>query len=339
MAARLFNFFKHAPNKWGTTCSIIILIFFVLMALMARIVAPDGSPNANNQITELAQKPPGFTISILNYNNTQLPLTSYSSRPDTFFYQPYPSAPTAPYDYISPNPLNQKPAAQLNRHTFYLGTDKLGRDILSRILLGSRVSLIVGFLALLISLVIGVALGLISGYYGGLTDSLVNWFINVLWTIPSVLLVFALSLIVGKGFWAICIGIGAIMWVSIARVVRGQVLTLKNLDYIKAAQYSGFSGIKIMTLHILPNIFAPIVVLAANNFALAIIIESSLSFLGLGVQPPQPSWGLLLKENYSLIITNKALIALLPGVCVCLVVIAFNVIGNALADALRVKNL
>ena len=216
---------------------------------------------------------------------------------------------------------------------FRLGTDKFGRDILSRLILGTRVSLAVGLVAVLLSLTVGIFLGAVAGYYGGKTDNAVMWLINVVWSIPTLLLVFALTLALGKGFWQVFIAVGLSLWVSVARLVRGQVMAMKSLEYIEAARVLGFSHARIIVKHILPNIIGPVMVIAASNFASAIIIEAGLSFLGLGVQPPVSSWGLMIKENYNFIITSNPALALIPGIAIMLLVLAFNLLGNGLRDA------
>jgi peptide/nickel transport system permease protein len=151
------------------------------------------------------------------------------------------------------------------------------------------------------------------------------------------LLVFAISFVLGKGFWQIFIAVGLTMWIGTARLIRGQVLSIKELEYVQAAKVMGFSSWRIIIKHILPNVIGPTIVMAASNFATAILIEAGLSFLGVGVQPPIPSWGLMIKENYNFLITNKPLLALVPGLAIMLLVLAFNILGNALRDAFDVK--
>jgi peptide/nickel transport system permease protein len=221
--------------------------------------------------------------------------------------------------------------------TYYLGTDRYGRDILSRLLIGARVSLAVGFIAVLLSITIGIFLGSLSGYYGGVIDNMVMWLINILWAIPTLLLVFAVTLTIGKGFWQIFIAIGLTMWVSAARLIRGQVMALKEMEYITAAKALGLKDARIIYRHILPNIAGPVMVVAASNFATAILIEAGLSFLGIGVQPPMPSWGLMIKEHYNFLLTNRPFLAIVPGIAIMLLVYAFNILGNALRDVLDVR--
>ncbi|MBL7735334.1 MAG: ABC transporter permease [Chitinophagaceae bacterium] len=220
---------------------------------------------------------------------------------------------------------------------FILGTDKYGRDILSRLLIGVRVSLAVGLVTVILSIVIGVFFGAVAGYFGGKVDDVIAWLINVIWSIPTLLLVFAITLMLGKGFWQVFIAIGLTTWVNVARIIRGQVMSIKEMEYIEAARALGFSSARIIVRHILPNVIGPVIVVAASNFASAIVIEAGLSFLGIGVQPPQPSWGLMIRENYNLIITNNAMPALAPGFAIMLLVLAFNLLGNGLRDALQVR--
>jgi len=222
--------------------------------------------------------------------------------------------------------------------TYWLGTDRYGRDILSRLIVGSRVSIAVGLVAVILSVTIGIVLGSLAGYFGGIIDNTVMWVINILWAIPTLLLVFAITLTIGKGFWEIFVAIGLTMWVSAARLIRGQVLVLREMEYITAARALGLSDMRIIFRHILPNIAGPLMVIAASNFATAILIEAGLSFLGIGVQPPQPSWGLMIKEHYNFMLTNRPLLAIIPGIAIMLLVYAFNVLGNALRDVLDVRS-
>jgi len=219
-----------------------------------------------------------------------------------------------------------------------LGTDKYGRDLLSRMLIGIRISLSIGFVAVFISLIIGITLGAIAGYYGGKIDAFIMWLINVTWSIPTLLLVIAITLTLGKGFWQVFIAVGLTMWVEVARVVRGQVMGVKQMQFVTAARALGFKDSRIISKHIIPNVLAPVIVISAANFAGAILIESGLSFLGIGAQPPMPSWGAMIKDHYSYIILGKAYLAVIPGLAIMSLVMAFMLIGNALRDALDVKN-
>lgn len=221
---------------------------------------------------------------------------------------------------------------------FLLGTDRFGRDFFSRLILGARVSISVGLVSVFIALLIGVSLGAIAGYFGGWIDRLLVWLFSVVWSLPTVLLVIAVTFALGRGFWQIFVAIGVTFWVDIARVVRGQVMSVKEKEYVEAAKALGLRNSRIIFRHILPAVRGPVMVLAASLFSSAILIEAGLAFLGLGVQPPVPTWGGMVKEYYSHLVLDSAYLALLPGTAIVLVVMAFMVLANELRDALDVKN-
>jgi len=204
-------------------------------------------------------------------------------------------------------------------------------------LVGSRVSIAIGFVAVFISLVVGLFFGALGGYYGGKVDAFVMWLVNIIWSIPTLLLVIAITLSLGKGFWQVFVAVGLTMWVEVARVVRGQIISVKEMQYVTAARALGYTNWRIILHHILPNIMAPVIVISAANFASAILVESGLSFLGLGAQPPVPSWGGMIKDYYGDIILDKPYLAMVPGTAIMLLTLAFMMMGNALRDALDVK--
>jgi peptide/nickel transport system permease protein len=221
--------------------------------------------------------------------------------------------------------------------TFLLGTDRFGRDMLSQLMIGTRVSLSVGFISVLISLIIGILLGSMAGFFRGWIDNVIVWFINVVWSIPTLLLVIAITFALGKGFWQVFIAVGLTMWVEVARVVRGQILGIREKEFVEAGRALGFRNTRIIFRHILPNVMGPVIVISAANFASAILIEAGLSFLGIGVQPPMPSWGTMIRDHYAYIILDSAHLAIIPGLAIMLMVLAFMLIGNGLRDALDVK--
>ncbi len=223
------------------------------------------------------------------------------------------------------------------RQKYLLGTDQFGRDLLSRLLIGTRVSLSVGFISVFISLVIGLSLGSMGGYFRGRLDDFIMWLINVVWSIPTLLMVIAITFALGKGFWQVFVAVGLTMWVEVARVARGQMISLREKEFVEAGRALGYSNFRIIVKHMLPNIISPVIVISAANFASAILIEAGLSFLGLGVQPPVPSWGSMIKENYAFIILDSPYLAILPGLAIMLMVLAFMLVGNALRDAQDVR--
>jgi peptide/nickel transport system permease protein len=233
--------------------------------------------------------------------------------------------------------FKQPDGSYLFSRTFYLGTDKYGRDLLSRLMAGTLISLAVGSIAVIISLLVGLTLGLLAGYYRGWVDQLIMWFTNVIWAVPTLILVMAITFAFGTGFWKVFLAVGLTMWVEVARIARGQVLSIREKEYIEAARALGFSEMRIIFKHVLPNILSPIIVISAANFASAILIEAGLSFLGLGAQIPTPSWGNMIREHYAYITTDLAYLAIVPGFMIMLLVLAFMMVGNGLRDALDVR--
>lgn len=345
---------RMKKNK-GAVFGLLVITLSVLVAVFAYFIAPDPSPYANRIILEIRGEKPGFKQDFIKIKKDKtvaatniltrlvsgiedaylyIPITGHEKKGDSIIVQKYIDDGVSErqayhLSQASPDPVSTK--------KFLLGTDKYGRDILSRLIIGTRVSLSVGMITVIISLSIGLILGSLAGYFRGRTDEIIMWFINVIWSIPTLLLVFAITLALGKGFWQVFIAIGLTMWVNVARLVRGQVLSARELEYVEATKALGFSDFRTIVRHIWPNIMGPVMVIAASNFASAIVIEAGLSFLGIGVQQPQPSWGLMIKDNYNFVITNNPMLAFAPGFAIMLLVLAFNLLGNGLRDALNVR--
>jgi ABC-type dipeptide/oligopeptide/nickel transport system permease subunit len=367
---RIWNRFKRNRLAFG---GMIFIILMMLIAILGYLITPDQTPYASTINLALNKKKPGRTFQFLIVNRNErvkkvnffekmlfgqpanfksIPITSYSLQGNQVLVNEYIGDDEKPKETVyqlqtlcepcvlpsnSQNIGATFKAQNTYSQTFYLGTDPYGRDYLSRLILGIRVSLSVGLIAVLISLFIGVSLGALAGYFGGRTDALISWFMNVTWSLPSLLLIIAISFALGKGFWQVFIAVGLSTWVDVARLVRGQVMALKEVEFVEAAKALGFPTSRTIANHILPNIAGPILVVASANFASAILLETGLSFLGFGAQPPMPSWGSMIKEHYGYIIMDAAYLAILPGLAIMLTVYAFNLLAIGLRDAFDVK--
>jgi peptide/nickel transport system permease protein len=349
------------------------IVLCALVALLGYWILPDNSPNANHGFVQIQKEAPGLRVLLLrqplpdsarnslaadNLLTTWLrgrepsvletPIGGYQFAGDSMLLKPLGQhsaeagrlrrlALTAVTGHAGPRAELQREiqARHLVYRTYALGTDKAGRDELSRLLLGTRISLGIGLVAVLISLVLGMAVGAVAGYFGGWVDSLLLGLMTVVWSIPGIMLVIAISLALdSKGVWVSFVAVGLTMWVDVARVVRGQMLSLRSATFVEAGRVLGLPTWRLIARHLLPNMRGPLIVLATSNFASAILLEAGLSFLGLGVQPPAPSWGLMVKEGYDLLGTQAGLwLTLLPGTAISLLVLSFNLLGNGLRDA------
>jgi peptide/nickel transport system permease protein len=236
----------------------------------------------------------------------------------------------APHD---PNQQNLRNSMLQPSKEYPLGTDELGRDLLSRIIYGSRISIMVGVVAIVISGVIGMGMGLIAGYFGGWIETIIMRFIDALMAFPPIVLILAVAAVLGGGLTNVMIAVGIGMIPTFCRLMCAQILATKENDFIKAAQVIGVSDFNIMLRHLVPNVFPPLLILITINMGAAILMEASLSFLGIGINPPTATWGALINDGYSNLLTNP-LMSVIPGVAIVLVVLAFNLVGDGLRDAL-----
>jgi peptide/nickel transport system permease protein len=340
------------PAKIG----LVFVFLLTLISIMGSIIRPDYSQYANDQQLVLALNGPGFEVKSIEYkletsesiweiwrnggatiSKKWVPIESYRETEDSLFCTVYNSG----GEVINESKIKLDQfdgASYVRQRKFYLGTDKYGRDVLSRLMSGISTSLLVGLISVFISLIVGVPLGLLAGYFRGKVDLFIQYAVQVIWSIPTLLFVMAICVALGNHIWVVFVGVGLTMWVEVARVTRGQVLSIREKEFVAAAQIAGISDFRILFFHILPNASAPIIVMSASNFAAAILIEAGLSFLGLGIQMPQASWGNMIRESYAYITTDMAYLAIIPGVCIMLLVLSFMIIGNSLRDKFDVKS-
>lgn len=318
---------------------LIVTILLVIIALLADVLAP-FDPNA--QILEYATKESGFTGNVLLKKSDipgakpiSIPIQDYREEGDVVKY----TSDEGNELSIEKSRLYGNSAAEWHDEpTYLLGTDRYGRDVLSRLIYGARVSLKVAFFAELLSIVIGVLLGALAGFYRGWVDDVIMWFTNVVWSIPALLLIIAISIALGLGEWQTIIAIGVTGWVDMTRIVRGQFFSLRETEYVEATRALGLRNMRTIFRHILPNSLGPIIVIATAGFASAVIYEASLSFLGLGVQPPTSTWGQMILDGYGFIASGSNWgLTIYPALAIMIAVFAFNLFGDGLRDAFDPK--
>lgn len=239
----------------------------------------------------------------------------------------------APYNPFSQN-LDQDLIARSREH--WLGTDKLGRDILSRIIYGGRISLLVGITTVALSLAIGVVIGSLSGYFGGWIDQMLMRLVDILMAFPGILLAIAFTAVLGPGLDHVILALCLIGWTGYARLVRGEILSLRERDFIQAARSLGCRPKRIILRHLLPNLLPPLLIQSTFGLAAAIVAEGSLSFLGLGVEPPTPSWGAMLNDGRQFLLVAPHLTTY-PGLALMITVLAVNLVGDALQERLQTR--
>lgn len=331
---------RFMKNKLAMA-GLCFIFLMVLVSVFGSFFRLDKSENANDQKLNLALCIPGFSVDFVQLNDNSkewFAIVRSEKKDDSLKVELYEKNGSGEAMKFALRDLNIDESGQfIFRKQFLLGTDKYGRDVLSRLMAGTSISLLVGSIAVVISLILGVTLGLWAGYFKGWVDAVISYFIQVVWAIPTLLLVMAICFAFGTGFWKVFVAVGLTMWVEVARITRGQVLGVREKEYIEAAKAIGNSSSRIIFRHVLPNVLSPIIVMSAANFASAILMEAGLSFLGLGAQIPTPSWGNMIRESYSYLTTDMAYLAFLPGVCIMLLVLSFMMVGNGLRDALDVR--
>lgn len=370
----------------------VIIGTAILVALLGGLLRPDPNPWANRQVLAIRDLPPGSTVQFLKLARTDnlspcgpldmllfggcvepwtmLPVHRVEATAEGLHGEEFNGhnelVPGRVFHVewsdlvIQPGEAPVAGSGELGWEErflctmdFPLGTDPFGRDVLSRLMAGTIISLSVGLIAVLISLLIGIPLGALAGYFRaeapafklfGRTfrwpvDDVIMWLVNVIWSIPTLLLVIAITLALGKGFVQVFIAVGLTMWVEVARIVRGEVIRTREMEYVEAAKALGYTHGRIIFRHILPNVMGPVIVISAANFATAILMEAGLSFLGIGAQLPMVSWGGMIRSYYPYITTQLWHMALLPGVCIMVLTLAFMLVGNGLRDALDTRSI
>ncbi len=331
---------RFTKNKLAMA-GLFFILLMILVSAFGSFIRLDKTENANDQKLSLALCKPGFQVQFVSLKSDAeewFPISKSESIGDTLHTELFEKNGSGEMrKFATKDLVENSNGAVVSKKKFWLGTDKYGRDVLSRLMAGASVSLLVGSIAVIISLILGVTLGLWAGYFKGWVDALISYFIQVVWAIPTLLLVMAICFAFGTGFWKVFVAVGLTMWVEVARITRGQVLGVREKEYIEAAKAIGNSSSRIIFKHVLPNVLSPIIVMSAANFASAILMEAGLSFLGLGAQIPTPSWGNMIRESYSYLTTDMAYLAFLPGICIMLLVLSFMMVGNGLRDALDVR--
>ena len=293
----------------------VILTFLgleVIMCLILNWLRPEAAGDANRQYLGGRLLKPFTSGYLLKKENT-------------FFFTK-----DSDYEYIkSDNPPHRK--------IFWLGTDSAGRDYLDRLLGGLRISLFVGCMAMLVSFILGSILGAIAGFWGGFSDKIITWFVQVLWTFPSVFLALTISLLIGKGLPALILAIGLSQWTDTARIIRSEVMRWKSELFVEASRSLGYSKIRQLVIHIFPNIWPVAIITTVSQFSTAILLESGLSFLGLGIDPPKPSLGNLVSENKIFLFGTHMQLVILPALLLIINTLALILLSNKLRDKLDVK--
>lgn len=302
-----------------------LTICFVTMPI-SYFFCVDKTKYANTQTSQIALNDPGTKVcmykNIARDNLDQSQLNKYIFGSEEVYY----------FTKNAPDSTVQNVC-----RTYLFGTDKYGRDVYSRIVIAMRYTLLVALFSVIFALLIGLILGACAGYFGGKMDQLINVMINIFWSIPTILLAFAVLFTFGRNMVSIFIAIALTMWSDIARLVRAQVLYYKQMNFVQSGIALGFSHFRILFSHIVPNIMNPVWISCASNFALAVLLESGLSFMGLGLPAPIPTLGNILQEQYPYAIAGKPLLAIIPSIVVVLLILSFQIIINHFRDKWDVR--
>lgn len=348
----LSKIYRHIARSSFAICSAIFLFIVITLALWAPWLAPQDPTHQQDMMVTRYAKPfqSILYLKLKTSNNESVPSQSLSEQftalqnklipPSKLFVD---EAVRKDDQILYTQGIQKKTVFvselitdTVERKLFILGTDRLGRDILARLIYGARISLAIGILAMLVAMGLGTLIGLFAGYFGGWSDRILMRFTDLMMAFPNLFLILLVAALFGNSTTTLILLLGATGWMSVSRLVRGQVLSVREMDYISAARASGLSRYRILFYHIFPNVTSPIIVASTLRIGNLILIEAGLSFLGVGIQPPTPSWGNMVSDGRDVLL-HAAWISAFPALAITLTVIAFNILGDVLHDSLETR--